>query len=64
MQNYTANELAREQARVRGEMEHHAYDEYARYLMDILQLELSRSSGCSFDPGFYADLDRMLNALK
>jgi len=64
MQNFTANGLAREQARVRGEMEYHAYDEYARYLMDILQLELSQSTGCNFDPGFYVDLNRMLNALK
>ena len=63
MENYTANQLAKEQARVRGEMEHHAYDEQARYLMDILDFELSKSA-CSFPASFYEKHNKAKNALK
>jgi len=63
MENYNANELAREQARVRGEMEYHAYDEQARYLMDILKQELSTST-CTFPAGFYEKYSRAQDALK
>jgi hypothetical protein len=62
--NFTANELARAQARAWGEMDRHAYDENARYLMDILQMELSQSTGCDLPPNFYVDLDKALEALK
>jgi len=61
--NFTASQLAREQARVRGEMEHHAYDEQARYLMDILDFELSKSA-CSFPASFYEKYNKVKNALK
>jgi len=61
--NYTADQLAKEQARVRGEMEHHAYDEQARYLMDILDFELSKSA-CSFPASFYEKYNKAKNALK
>jgi hypothetical protein len=64
LENFTANELAREQAKAWGEMDRHAYDENARYLMDILQMELSQSTGCNLPPKFYVDLDRALEALK
>ncbi len=64
MANFTANQLAKEQARVWGEMDYHAYDENARYLMDILQRELSGSMGCNLPPQFYSDLDKAINALK
>jgi hypothetical protein len=62
--HFTANELDREQARVWGEMDRHAYDENARYLMDILQMELSQSTGCSLPAQFYLELNRALDALK
>ncbi|MGA7826608.1 MAG: hypothetical protein WCA04_03050 [Geobacteraceae bacterium] len=62
--NNTANDVAKAQAQAWGEMDRHAYDENARYLMDILQLELSRSQGCSLSPGFYSDLDKALQALQ
>jgi len=61
--NYTATQLAKEQARVRGEMEHHAYDEQARYLMDILDFELSKSA-CSFPASFYEKHNNAKNKLK
>lgn len=61
--NYTANELAKEQARIRGEMEHHAYDEQARYLMDILDAELSNSA-CNFPASFYLKHNKAKKALK
>ncbi len=64
LENFTANELAREQARAWGEMDRHAYDENARYLMDILQMELSQSTGCNLPPKFHLDLEKALEALK
>jgi hypothetical protein len=64
MEHYTANELGGVQAQVQGDLDYHAYDENARYLMDILQMELSRSTGCSFPPEFYMNLNKALDALK
>jgi len=61
--NYTANQLAKKQAIIRGEMEHHAYDEQARYLMDTLDFELSKS-GCGFPASFYEKYNKAKNALK
>ena len=64
IEKFTANELAKEQALAWGEMDRHAYDENARYLMDILQMELSRSTGCNLAPKFYVEFERALDALK
>lgn len=64
MENYNANELAKEQALQWGKLDYHAYDENARFLMDILQKELSQSMGCDLSPQFYSDLDKAIDALK
>jgi hypothetical protein len=63
-QNYTANQLDRAQAQATGELEVHAYDENARYLMDILDRELNQGLPCDLPSSFYVDLQRAKDALK
>jgi len=60
----SASKLASEEVAILGDLEYHAYDEQARYLMDILQRELSQSSGCNLPASFYVDLNKAINALK
>ena len=59
-----ANWVDKEQAKALARLEYHAYTEQARYLIDIIEAQLSGNIACQFSPSFYVNLQEALHDLK
>ncbi|MFO7784887.1 MAG: hypothetical protein ACQET7_07520 [Thermodesulfobacteriota bacterium] len=59
-----ANWVDREQAKKLGELEYRAYSEQARYLVDIIEEQLSKHYECQFSMGFFVKLNQARGDLK
>lgn len=65
MSNYTdVNQLGRAKAAVIADMEYTAYNERAKYIRSLINDQINQSSGCTFNPQFYSDIDALVSRIK
>lgn len=48
-----------DKAKITSDMEYRAYNERAKAILELIKQQLNQSTGCTFNPQFYPDLDAL-----
>jgi hypothetical protein len=58
-----ANKLDRDKAKITSQMEYRAYNERAKYLLELIEQQLNSTTGCPFNLEFYNEILKLTEAI-
>jgi hypothetical protein len=58
-----ANKVDRDKARITSQMEYRAYNERAKYLLELIEQQINSTAGCPFSLEFYDEIEKLTKAI-